>query len=92
MYGRQKHGRGREHTEENNVSDNDRQKTIQNILQNLRNLDGLKRLFWEELNYEREFSTVFAWDILKHAWKRNPEAQAWLRAECGKDRARHETG
>lgn len=27
---------------------------------------------------------VIAWDILKHAWKRHPEAQAWLRAQCGK--------
>lgn len=28
--------------------------TVLNILQNLRDLDGLKKLFWEELNYERE--------------------------------------
>ncbi len=27
---------------------------------------------------------VIAWDILKHAWKRHPEAQAWLRSQCGK--------
>ena len=27
---------------------------------------------------------VIAWDILKHAWKRHPEAQSWLRAQCGK--------
>ena len=32
----------------------DRQDSVLNILQNLRDLDGLKRLFWEELNYERE--------------------------------------
>lgn len=32
----------------------DRQRTVLNILQSLRNLDGLKKLFWEELNYERE--------------------------------------
>jgi adenine-specific DNA-methyltransferase len=32
----------------------DRQETVLNILRNLRDLDGLKRLFWEELNYERE--------------------------------------
>ncbi len=32
----------------------ERQKTVLNILQNLRDLDGLKKLFWEELNYERE--------------------------------------
>lgn len=27
---------------------------------------------------------VIAWDILKQAWKRHPEAQAWLRTQCGK--------
>jgi tetratricopeptide (TPR) repeat protein len=27
---------------------------------------------------------VIAWDLLKHAWKRHPEAQSWLRAQCGK--------
>ncbi|MEI6633447.1 MAG: TaqI-like C-terminal specificity domain-containing protein [Chlamydiota bacterium] len=32
----------------------ERQQTVLNILQNLRGLDGLKKLFWEELNYERE--------------------------------------
>lgn len=32
----------------------DRQETVLNILQNLRDLDGLKQLFWEELNYERK--------------------------------------
>lgn len=32
----------------------DRQDSVLTILQNLRDLDGLKRLFWEELNYERE--------------------------------------
>jgi adenine-specific DNA-methyltransferase len=32
----------------------ERQQTVLHILQKLRNLGGLKRLFWEELNYERE--------------------------------------
>ena len=32
----------------------ERQQTVLNILQNLRDLAGLKKLFWEELNYERE--------------------------------------
>lgn len=32
----------------------DRQQAVLEILQNLRGLDGLKKLFWEELNYERE--------------------------------------
>ena len=32
----------------------ERQQTVLNILRNLRDLVGLKRLFWEELNYERE--------------------------------------
>ncbi|MBI3986759.1 MAG: Eco57I restriction-modification methylase domain-containing protein [Lentisphaerae bacterium] len=32
----------------------DRQSAVLSILQNLRDLDGLKKLFWEELNYERE--------------------------------------
>ncbi len=36
------------------MSDVDRQQTILGILQNLNDLDGLKRLFWHELNYERE--------------------------------------
>jgi hypothetical protein len=40
------------------VHKNDRQETILNILRNLRNLDGLKQLFWQELNYERENSPL----------------------------------
>ncbi len=32
----------------------ERQQTVLNILQRLDGLEGLKRLFWEELNYERE--------------------------------------
>jgi hypothetical protein len=32
----------------------DRQQTVLNILRNLQDLSGLKKLFWEELNYERE--------------------------------------
>lgn len=32
----------------------ERQQTILGILQGLDDLDGLKRLFWQELNYERE--------------------------------------
>ena len=32
----------------------DRQQTVLNILQNLRDLDGLKSLFWAELNYQRQ--------------------------------------
>ena len=31
----------------------ERQQAVLEILQNLRDLDGLKRLFWQELNYER---------------------------------------
>jgi adenine-specific DNA-methyltransferase len=32
----------------------ERQDSVLNILRNLRDLGGLKRLFWQELNYERE--------------------------------------
>jgi adenine-specific DNA-methyltransferase len=32
----------------------ERHQAVLSILRNLRDLDGLKRLFWEELNYERE--------------------------------------
>jgi type I restriction-modification system DNA methylase subunit len=32
----------------------ERQQAVLALLQNLRDLDGLKKLFWEELNYERE--------------------------------------
>ena len=32
----------------------ERQQTVLNILRNLRGLSGLKKLFWEELNYEHE--------------------------------------
>jgi adenine-specific DNA-methyltransferase len=32
----------------------ERQQMVLHILQNLRDLTGLKKLFWEELNYERE--------------------------------------
>ena len=34
----------------------ERQQTVLNILQNLQDLRGLKKLFWEELNYEREIA------------------------------------
>jgi len=27
---------------------------------------------------------IIAWDILRHAWKRHPKAQAWLRGQCEK--------
>jgi adenine-specific DNA-methyltransferase len=36
------------------MSNVDRQQTVLSILQGLNGLDGLKQLFWEELNYERE--------------------------------------
>lgn len=32
----------------------EKQERLLEILQNLQSLDGLKTLFWEELNYERE--------------------------------------
>jgi hypothetical protein len=32
----------------------ERQQTVLDILKNLRDMDGLKKLFWEELSYERE--------------------------------------
>jgi hypothetical protein len=32
----------------------ERQQNVLNILQELRDLSGLKKLFWEELNYVRE--------------------------------------
>jgi adenine-specific DNA-methyltransferase len=32
----------------------ERKQTVLTILQNLRDLDGLKNLFWEELNYQRQ--------------------------------------
>jgi len=37
-----------------NMAEVERQATVLNILRDMRSLDGLKRLFWEELNYERE--------------------------------------
>jgi hypothetical protein len=36
------------------MSNVDSQQTILSILQGLNDLGGLKRLFWQELNYERE--------------------------------------
>jgi len=36
------------------VPNTERQSAVLDILQNLGGLNGLKRLFWEELNYERE--------------------------------------
>jgi hypothetical protein len=36
------------------MSQDQRQQTVLHILQNLRDLGGLKKLLWEELNYERE--------------------------------------
>jgi len=36
------------------VPGSERQGTVLNILQDLKDLDGLKKLFWQELNYERE--------------------------------------
>jgi hypothetical protein len=32
----------------------ERKRSVQDILKDMRGLDGLKRLFWQELNYERE--------------------------------------
>lgn len=32
----------------------ERKQSVQDILKDMRGLDGLKRLFWQELNYERE--------------------------------------
>jgi hypothetical protein len=36
------------------VAQAERQQAVLNILQDLQDLEGLKRLFWHELNYERE--------------------------------------
>ena len=36
------------------MSQVERQQSVKRILQDLRDLEGLKRLFWEELNYDRE--------------------------------------
>jgi adenine-specific DNA-methyltransferase len=37
-----------------NMVDVERQRAVLNLLRDLRSLEGLKSLFWEELNYERE--------------------------------------
>ena len=34
------------------MAQDERKQTVLTILQNLRDLDGLKILFWEELNYQ----------------------------------------
>ena len=36
------------------MTQTERQQTILDILKNLKGLEGLKKLFWQELNYERE--------------------------------------
>ncbi|MDO8721369.1 MAG: hypothetical protein Q7J31_03970, partial [Syntrophales bacterium] len=36
------------------MAQDERQQAVLNILRNLRDLGGLKKLFWEELNYERK--------------------------------------
>ncbi|MBM4164756.1 MAG: hypothetical protein FJ222_10015 [Lentisphaerae bacterium] len=41
-------------TSEMNMVDVERQRAVLNLLRDLRSLEGLKSLFWEELNYERE--------------------------------------
>ena len=38
------------------MANEERQEAVLDILRNLWDLDGLKRLFWEELNYERTYT------------------------------------
>lgn len=66
----------------------ERQQTILGILQGLDDLDGLKRLFWEELNYERENKPISPrqWpDGAKQPLAEDPV----LFASGGEDRAFH---
>lgn len=66
----------------------DRQQAVLSLLQNLRDLDGLKKLFWEELNYERENKplSVRQWpDSAKDALAEDPI----LFASGGEDNAFH---
>jgi hypothetical protein len=66
----------------------ERQQSVLDILQNLRDLRGLKRLFWEELNYERENEPLStrAWpDSARKALADDPI----LFASGGQDQAFH---
>jgi hypothetical protein len=66
----------------------ERQQTVLNILQNLRDLGGLKKLFWEELNYERENQplSMRGWpDSARNALADDPV----LFASGGEDQAFH---
>jgi len=66
----------------------ERQQMVLNILQNLRDLGGLKQLFWEELNYERENKplSVRGWpDSARSALADDPV----LFASGGEDHAFH---
>ncbi|MCX5819474.1 MAG: Eco57I restriction-modification methylase domain-containing protein [Deltaproteobacteria bacterium] len=66
----------------------ERQQTVLNILRDLRDLGGLKKLFWEELNYERENQplSMRGWpDSARGALADDPV----LFASGGEDRAFH---
>ncbi len=66
----------------------ERQQMVLNILRNLRDLGGLKKLFWEELNYERENKplSMRGWpDSARKALVDDPI----LFASGGEDRAFH---
>ena len=66
----------------------ERKQSVQDILKDMRGLDGLKRLFWQELNYEREnkpLSTRQWPESAKSALAEDPV----LFASGGEDKAFH---
>ncbi|HPB11947.1 MAG TPA: class I SAM-dependent DNA methyltransferase, partial [Kiritimatiellia bacterium] len=66
----------------------ERKQSVQDILTDMRGLEGLKRLFWQELNYEREnkpLSTRQWPEIAKCALAEDPV----LFASGGEDNAFH---
>ncbi len=70
------------------MAQTEREQAVLNILQNLQDLDGLKRLFWEELNYERENKPLSPrqWpDSARQALAEDPV----LFASGGEDKAFH---
>lgn len=70
------------------MADETRRPVILELLKNLRDLDGLKKLFWQELNYEKENQPLATkgWpDVARHALEGDPI----LFATGGADHAFH---
>jgi hypothetical protein len=65
------------------MSGAERQQEVLNILGDLRDLDGLKRLFWQELNYERENKPLSPRQLGRRPVHRSSESEGGSLGEGG---------